>query len=81
MSTYSIQNENLLDSDTRKALAGRIEVLDKVKALVLLPQINLVTLTQIADYYGVPYDTVKSCFTRNRSEIEADGAKNIPQRT
>ena len=75
MSTYSIQNENLLDSDTRKALAVRIEVLDKVKALVLLPQINLVTLTQIADYYGVPYDTVKSCFTRNRSEIEGDGAK------
>ena len=75
MSTYSIRNENLLDSDTRKALAGRIEVLDKVKALVLLPQINLVTISQIADYYEVPYDTVKSCFVRNRSEIEADGAK------
>ena len=31
------EKEALLDSETRKALAGRIEVLDRVKALVLMP--------------------------------------------
>ena len=75
MSTYSIQKENRLDTETRKALAGRIEVLDKVKALVLMPKINLVTLAQIADYYDVLYDTAKKCLLRNRAEIEEDGAK------
>lgn len=70
----------MLDSETRKALAGRIEVLDKVKALVLMPKINLVTLAQIADYCDVLYDTAKKCLLRNRAEIEEDGAKKYTVR-
>lgn len=69
------EKEALLDSETRKALAGKIEVLDRVKALVLMPQINLVTLHQIANYYSVTYEAAKKCLLRNRTEIEADGAK------
>lgn len=66
-------NENLLNAETREKLAGRVEVLDKVKKLFLLPQLDMMTAQQVADYYEVPAETVKSCFKGNRDEISVDG--------
>ena len=35
--------ENLMDAETRAKLAGRVEVLEKVKNLVLLPHLEMMT--------------------------------------
>lgn len=66
-------NENLLDAETRNKLAGRVEVLDKVKELFLLPELQMMTVQQIANYYEVDFDAVKSCYRRNKDEIDLDG--------
>jgi len=58
----------------RDQVAGRIEVLDKVKALFLLPKLKMATFQQLADYYEVGIETIKSCYKDNRVEIDADGA-------
>ena len=52
-------------------------VLDKVKALTMLPDDLHVTTEMVADYYEVPLDTVKSVIKNNRSELLKDGMKSL----
>lgn len=68
-------NENLLDAETRSKMAGRVEVLDKVKKLFLLPQLNMMTVEHVADYYNVDRDAINSCYYRNKEEIDLDGVE------
>lgn len=53
MSKKETSVENLTDAETRTKLAERVEVLEKVKDLVLLPQLEMMTVEQVADYYEV----------------------------
>ncbi|MGG5735919.1 MULTISPECIES: phage antirepressor KilAC domain-containing protein [Bacillus] len=57
----------------RDELADRIDVLEKVKALVLLPNIGMVTTRQIAEFYEVPLKTIQKTYSRFRKEIQSDG--------
>lgn len=60
--------------DLREQLAGRVDVLDKVKKLFLMPKLDMMTTQQVADYYEVPFKTVATCYERNKIEINSDGA-------
>ncbi|MER7213546.1 hypothetical protein ABT340_41335 [Streptosporangium sp. NPDC000239] len=53
--------------------ADRVDVLDKVKALSLLPDGTHVDLPMIARYYEVSEDAIESVIRRNRLELEANG--------
>lgn len=61
------------NKELREKMAGRIEVLDKVKKLLLLPQLEMMTMQQVADYYKVEQKAVERCYQRNREEIVRDG--------
>lgn len=74
MNELSIVN----DKHLRERCSERTEVLDKVKTLVLMPQLEMLTMQQMADYYEVSLDTVKSCYHRNKAEVDLDGAAKIP---
>lgn len=74
MEKQEMQNESLLDTATREKLAGRVEVLDKVKELFLLPQLDMMTAQQVADYYEVGLEAIRSCYKDNKTEIDMDGA-------
>jgi hypothetical protein len=52
---------------------GRVEVLDKVKALVMLPDGTHVTTEGVARYFEVHRGTVHSIARRHRDELEASG--------
>lgn len=70
---------NLIESkELREQAAGRVEVLDKVKELLLLPQLEMMTMQQVADYYEVDLKTANMCYLRNKEEINLDGASKIP---
>lgn len=72
-----ITSESMVDNhDLRNELIARTEVLDKVKKLLLIPEMNCMTIRQVADYYEVDVDTIKRCCQRNRTEIEGDGVAN-----
>lgn len=72
-----ITSESMVDNhDLRNELIARTEVLDKVKKLLLIPEMNCMTIRQVADYYEVDIDTIKRCCQRNRTEIEGDGIAN-----
>ena len=59
--------------ELREQMAGRVEVLDKVKELFLMPKLDMLTTQQVADYYEVEFAAVKKCFLRNKEEIDTDG--------
>lgn len=61
--------------DLREELIDRIEVLDKVKSLLLLPDIMMATRQQVADFYEVDESAIRKIEVRHRDEIDLDGFK------
>jgi len=61
------------NKEERQKYIDRVEILDKVKALMLIPQMAMVTARQIADFYEVDMHTIQICYQRNKREIDSDG--------
>lgn len=56
---------------------SRFDVLEKVKDLLLIPDIAAMTLKQVADYYEVDPHTVEMICNRNADELESDGVRKM----
>lgn len=70
----NVKEELILDDKSiREKCIERTEVLDKVKKLLLIPQMKCMTIRQVAEYYEVDIKVLQKCWERNRVEIEADG--------
>lgn len=61
------------DRTLRDNAVGHYEVLEKVKKLLLIPELEVMTTEQVADYYEVDYDAIKKVYQRNTDELESDG--------
>ena len=73
--------EEVMSREQRRLFADRIEVLEKVKALLMIPKLSMATTEQVAEYFGVPVETIKSTLRRNKEELEANGSVILtPQR-
>lgn len=59
----------------REKFMERIEVLNKVKELILLDELEMATTEMVAEYYGEDVGTIKMCVKRHSDEIESDGYK------
>ncbi|WP_198534627.1 hypothetical protein [Streptomyces rimosus] len=57
----------------RDSVMGRTEVLDKVKALVLLPDGVHATTEGVADYFVVHNEAIKKLTQRHRTELVCNG--------
>lgn len=57
----------------RASLNHRVEALDKVKTLIMLPDGTYVTTRMVATYFEVPESTIKNLTQRHRTELEANG--------
>jgi len=70
-----MKNENDLfnNRELRDELSKRIDVLDKVKKLLL--HTECATLNQVADFYDVDSETIKKAYQRNKDEIDMDGVE------
>lgn len=69
-----MNSENFIErKELRDECVGRVEVLQKVKALMLIPQLECMTSKQVADYYEVDQHTLYICYQRNQEEIDEDG--------
>lgn len=68
------QIDNMVDNkEERQKYIDRVEVLDKVKKLFLIPQLDMMTIHQVADFYEVELTVINKCLLRNSDEIYADG--------
>lgn len=61
------------DKQLREQYINRLEVLGKVKDLLLVPEMECMTVQQVADYYQVSIDTIKKQYLQNADEFIADG--------
>lgn len=79
MTNTTVNTEAFVDSrKMREEYVGRVEVLDKVKQLFLIPEMECMTSKQVADYYEVGLDTIKSVFRRSEDEFIEDGVLMKP---
>ena len=69
---------DLLNTQTvRDQCIGHIEVLERVKEILLLPRIDCFTMKQVAEWYEVDQATIRQLWQRNRFELELDGAQKV----
>lgn len=71
------ENELLEQKDMREKLIGNIEVLDKVKEVILLPYGESMTTEMVAEYFEVGKEAINSLVKRNREELEINGLAKI----
>ena len=66
--------------EAREDCVSRIEVLDKVGELLLLPNTEYATTRQVAEYYGVSLDVIKTLRQRNYDELLSDNLREMGAR-
>ncbi|MDF2885550.1 MAG: hypothetical protein K0R54_6124 [Clostridiaceae bacterium] len=68
-------NEEVLieDKSKREEMISRIDVLDKVKGLILLPNTEFASVEMVAKYYDVSISAIKHIIDRHRKELNSDG--------
>ena len=71
-----ISEETMISNkELQEQYISRVDVLDKVKDLFLIPAMECMTMKQVADYYEVPIEAVRKCHRRNKDELEQDGVR------
>ena len=63
--------------ELRDRLADRTDVLEKVKALTLLPDDLHATIDMVASYYEVSRKAIESLIADHRDELDSDGLRTI----
>lgn len=58
----------------REEYIDRVDVLDKVKNLLLIPAMECMTMKQVADYYEVSVEAIKGTYKYHKEEFVTDGA-------
>ena len=74
-------NDLLENKNLREELADRIEVLDKVKKLVLLEGTDFLTIDKVAEYYEVPEKTIQTICLRNDDELLSAGMTTLTRKS
>ncbi|MEK4926980.1 MULTISPECIES: hypothetical protein [Bacillus] len=73
MSDLKITNEVISPKDKRDSLVDKVEVLSKVKELLLPPELEMATLQQVADFYDVSDKEITNLLKSHEDELVSDG--------
>ena len=74
MSDSKVTEESLVDTkEYRDKAISKTEVLNKVKDLFLIPDLESASMRMIANYYEVEFKAIEKCYQRNKNEIDSDG--------
>lgn len=68
-----MENDFVEVKNLRDKYIDRVEVLEKVSNLLLLPHTEYATAKQVAEFYKVPLITIKKVVERNKDEFDSDG--------
>ena len=67
------ENDLIEKREERNKLLNNVDVLEKVKDLLLLGDTELATTKQVADYYEVDYEVIKKVIQNNNEELIKNG--------
>lgn len=79
MSNVQVTIEVINNKVERDSLVERVEVLDKVKDLLLLPNMEYATTKQVADFYDIGKKAIDNVILRNKEELTSDGMIIVKQ--
>ena len=65
------------DKKLRDAMIDRIEVLERVKGLMVIPELEMITTRQVAEFYEIDKGTLDICIHRHKQEIAPDGMTTL----
>lgn len=65
------------NEDLRNQCIEHYEVLEKVKELLLIPDTDVATVKQVAEFYEVGEEAIKTLVKENRNELAEDGVQNL----
>lgn len=69
------QNQLLENKQMREECISRVEVLEQVGGLLLLPNTEFATTEQVASYFGVGVEAIQSLIKDNREELLSNGGR------
>ncbi|MCA1024279.1 hypothetical protein [Halobacillus litoralis] len=61
------------DINLRDEYIERVDILDDVKELILLPNVDIATTEQVANYYEVPIEAIRNIVKEHNTELRKDG--------
>lgn len=67
--------ELLESKELRESMMTRVDVLEKVKGLLLIKGTELATTKQVADFYEVGLEAIKAIIFNHEDELKEDGIK------
>ena len=74
MNNTNVTEQQIVEvKNIREKYIENIEVLNKVKKLFLIPEMEVMTTKMVADYYDVSQDVIRMCYLTNKDEINSDG--------
>lgn len=73
METKIVEMDLIENKNIRDEMIEKVEVLDKVKNLLTLPNTELMTTKMVAEYYEVTQDVIRDNVRRNNKELEENG--------
>ena len=65
------------DKGLREKYINKLEVLDKVKQIITLPNTELMTTKMVAEWYEVSEDVIRQLYVRNKDELMENGAVSL----
>lgn len=78
MNNLAIKEIDLIENQVaRQSLMNKVDVLEKVKELILLTNTELMTTKMVADWYEVKEDVIRKTLERNRSELIENGVMSL----
>ncbi|MCP3925531.1 MAG: hypothetical protein GY714_23425 [Desulfobacterales bacterium] len=67
------QEQLINDMEYRHSFVDRVNVLDKIKKLITLPNTEILTAKMVSDYYEIDFKTLEKCMQRNKKELSENG--------
>lgn len=75
MKPNSDVSELLTSKELRDKVIERLDVLDKVKQVFLVPNVNMMPSVTLASFYEVSVDVIRKVYQRHKREIDSDGVR------
>ena len=70
---FTNEHDLVANKELREVSIDQVEVLDKVKSLLLIDELEVATTTMVADFYEVDKKVIDSMTLRHRDELDTDG--------
>lgn len=76
--TMNYVSTDLIDqAELRNKLIDRVDVLNKVKELFLIPKLEMMPTALVTEFYEVQDDVIKTLYFRHKDEIDLDGVVRL----